>query len=128
MPNKNFHVTLTKRELDLLTDALLGKIEAVTKTRMYLGECPDAMNAVKNHYRELQNLNTKLCKLGEEAKNRIVILVEGGIIQSVLSDTKDVSVEVIDLDADDEEEADWSENASAAAEAEVASGSLCVVY
>ena len=66
MPDKNFHVTLTKRELALLIDAVLGKIEAVTKTRAYLGECPDAMNAVNRHYHELRDLNTKLCKLGEE--------------------------------------------------------------
>ena len=61
-------------------------------------------------------------------KNRIVIFVEGGIVQSVLSDTKEVSVEVIDLDTEDEEEAAYADSASSAAEAEVASGSLCIVY
>lgn len=66
MRKENFHVTLTKRELALLIDAVLGKITDVTKTRAYLGECPDAMNAVNKFYHELRDLNTKLCKLGEE--------------------------------------------------------------
>lgn len=61
-------------------------------------------------------------------KTRIVVFVEGGIVQSVLSDTKEVSVEVIDLDTDDEEEAAYVDSACASAEAEVASGSLCIVY
>ena len=66
MPDKNYRVTLTKRETALLIDAVLGKIEAVTKTRAYLAECPEAMEAIIRHYCELRDLNTKLCKLGEE--------------------------------------------------------------
>lgn len=66
MRKENIRVTLTARELALLIDAVLGKIESVTKTRAYLAECPDAMNAVNRHYHELRDLNTKLCKLGEE--------------------------------------------------------------
>ena len=61
-------------------------------------------------------------------KTRIVIFVEGGIVQSVLSDSKEVSVEVIDLDTDDETEAAYADAACSAAEAELASGSLCCVY
>lgn len=66
MRKENIRVTLTERELALLIDAVLGKIDAVTKTRAYLAECPEAMDAVIRHYCELRDLNTKLCKLGEE--------------------------------------------------------------
>ena len=66
MRKSKITVTLTTRELALLIDAVLGKIEAVTKTRAYLAECPEAMEAIIRHYCELRDLNTKLCKLGEE--------------------------------------------------------------
>ena len=59
---------------------------------------------------------------------RIVIIVEGGLVQSVLSDTKEVCVDVIDLDTDDEEEAESAEAAYNEARADLASGSLCIVY
>lgn len=61
-------------------------------------------------------------------KTRIVIFVEGGIVQSVLSDSKEVSVEVIDLDTDDESEAACADAACSAVDAELASGALCCVY
>lgn len=66
MRKENIRVTLTERELSLLIDAVLGKIEAVTKTRAYFAECPEAMDAIIRHYCELRDLNKKLCKLGEE--------------------------------------------------------------
>lgn len=66
MRKSKITVTLTERELALLIDAVLGKIEAVTKTRAYLAECPEAMEAIIRHGCELRDLNTKLCKLGEE--------------------------------------------------------------
>lgn len=57
-----------------------------------------------------------------------MIFVEGGIVQSVLSDSEEVKVEVIDMDTDDESEAAYVDAACAAVESELKSNSLHVVY
>mgnify|MGYP000181629516 CR=1 FL=1 len=42
-------------------------------------------------------------------KNKINILVYQGCIQSVMSDSKDVTIDIIDLDSNPELEDDWDE-------------------
>lgn len=61
-----YTVKLNARELSLLIDAVLGKIERVNAAVGYVTECPDAIKAIEKHYMELRDLHTKLCKLEEE--------------------------------------------------------------
>lgn len=61
-----YTVKLNARELSLLIDAVLGKIERVTAAEGYVTGCPDAIEAIHKHYMELRDLNTKLCCMVEE--------------------------------------------------------------
>ena len=42
-------------------------------------------------------------------KERINILVEGGVVQSIMADNKNFKVTMFDLDNDPEVEEDWDE-------------------
>ena len=42
-------------------------------------------------------------------KNKINILVSGGMIQAIMADNNDSEIEIFDLDNDKELETDWDE-------------------
>jgi len=60
--------------------------------------------------------------------SRIVVVVEGGVVQSIYATNKEVDVEVIDCDTDDPEHGEEIDKALAQLKKDYDSEELCEVY
>ena len=60
---KTVELPLTERELNILHDALITKINRVSKCIEIVAENPELVSALKKEIDTIQSLHTKVCKL-----------------------------------------------------------------